>query len=169
MVNRITIRPFEQGDLDKCAELYVRVFSEPPWGEEWTLDHALAHLRQTMTTPGFEGLVAIEGESIVGVLTGNRKCTAAGDALLLDDMYVDSTRRGQGIGTRLMEALKARLAGSVTALALFTQRTSRAADFYRSYGFVEDPDLRFMLFGLLPDRPERPCVASDEPNEPTEG
>jgi GNAT superfamily N-acetyltransferase len=144
----VTIRPYQSGDLEPCAALYVTVFAEPPWNEEWTVEDAKAHLVQTITTPSFEGLVAVEGERIVGVLTGNRKCTAAGDALMLDDMYVESGMRGQGLGRRMLDELKARLAGQVIAFCLFTQRTSRAADFYRDYGFIEDDTLRFMLLSV---------------------
>ncbi len=144
-----SIRPFEAGDLDECTTLYVSVFAEPPWNEEWTPADARRHLEQTFKTPGFVGLVALEGERIVGVVTGVSRCGATGDYVLLDDMFVDHTLRGQGIGRRLMQELKQRLTQQgVIALALFTQATSHAADFYRSYGFEEDPNLRFMLLGL---------------------
>jgi len=144
-----TIRPFQPGDLEPSAELYVAVFAEPPWNEQWAIPDARAHLVQTIATPGFEGLVALEGERIVGVLTGNRKCTATGDSFMLDDMYVDGEHRGQGLGRRMLDELKRHLAGTgVIALGLFAQRTSRAAKFYRDYGFLEDDSLRFMLLGV---------------------
>src|SRR5262249_20827698 len=111
----VTIRPFQQQDLDQCAALYVRVFGETPWNEEWTLDDARKHLQQAIDTPGFEALVAVNGDRIVGVVTGNRKCTSAGEALLLDDMYLDTDVRGQGLGTQMMDELKRRLAGHVSA------------------------------------------------------
>jgi aminoglycoside 6'-N-acetyltransferase I len=145
----LSIRPFEANDLDECTTLYVAVFAEPPWNEEWTPADARRHLEQTFKTPGFVGLVAQEGGRIVGVVTGVSRCGATGDYVLLDDMFVDHTLRGQGIGRQLMEELKQRLAQQgVIALALFTQATSHAADFYRRYGFEEDPNLRFMLLGL---------------------
>jgi aminoglycoside 6'-N-acetyltransferase I len=145
----LSIRPFEAGDLDECTALYVSVFAEPPWNEEWTPADARRHLEQTCKTPGFVGLVALDGGHIVGVVTGVSRCGATGDYVLLDDMFVDHTVRGQGIGRRLIEELKQRVArqGAI-ALALFTQATSHAADFYRRYGFEEDPNLRFMLLGL---------------------
>jgi aminoglycoside 6'-N-acetyltransferase I len=145
----VTIRPFEPEDLEECAQLYVRVFAEPPWQEEWSPADARRHLEQTLKTPGFVGLVAHEGDRIVGVVTGVSRCGATGDYFLFDDMFIDHNRRGQGIGRQLMDALKRRLAADgVIALTLFTQATSRAAAFYRGYGFEEDPNLRFMLFGL---------------------
>jgi aminoglycoside 6'-N-acetyltransferase I len=143
-----TIRPFQPEDIDQCAALYVRVFGEPPWNEVWRIEDARRHLQQAIDTPGFEGLVAVDGARVVGVVTGNRKCTAAGEALLLDDMYVDGGARGQGLGKQMMDELKRRLAGRVSAFALFTQRDSRAAEFYRKYGFLEDSNLRFMLLGI---------------------
>jgi hypothetical protein len=50
----------------------------------------------------------------------------------------------------MMDELRRRLAGRVSAFALFTQRETRAAEFYRNYGFVEDTSLRFMLLGIEP-------------------
>lgn len=145
----VTIRPFEAGDLDRCADLYVRVFAEPPWNEAWTLADARRHLEQTLTTPGFVGLIAEDGGRIAGVLTGTTRCGATGDYGLLDDMFVDPELRGRGIGRQLMDELKQQLAQrKVIAIALFTQGNSRAAGFYRTYGFQEDPNLRFMLLGL---------------------
>jgi GNAT superfamily N-acetyltransferase len=145
----VTIRPFQSGDLDECAQLYVRVFAEPPWTEVWTLEDARKHLEQTVTTPGFVGLIAEEGGRITGVVTGTSRCGATGDYALLDDMFVDHERRGQGIGRQLLDELKRRLVNEgVIAIALFTQASSRAAAFYRTYGFQEDHDLRFMLLGL---------------------
>jgi GNAT superfamily N-acetyltransferase len=145
----VTIRSFESADLEECAQLYVRVFAEPPWLEEWTPEHARRHLDQTLKTPGFRGLVAQEGDRIVGVVTGVARCGATGDYFLFDDMFIEPGRRGQGIGRHLMDTLKRRLvAEGVIALTLFTQGTSRAAEFYRRYGFEEDPNLHFMLLGL---------------------
>lgn len=145
----VTIRPFQTEDLDQCAELYVRVFAEPPWSEVWRTEEARHHLDHTVQTPGFVGMVALEGERIIGVITGSCRTNAAGSFALLDDMFVDHPMRNQGIGHRLMDEMKQHLkANGCIAVGLFTQHTSRAAGFYRQYGFQEHPDLRFMLLGL---------------------
>ena len=146
----VSIRPFKPEDLDPCADLYVRVFAEPPWGEEWRAEEARDHLAHTVGTPGFVGLVAVdENERIVGMVTGSCRAHAAGNFALLDDMFVDVPLRHHGIGRRLMDELKQQLKTSgCLAIGLLTQRTSQAAEFYRLYGFQEDADVRFMLLGL---------------------
>ncbi|HEX6819429.1 MAG TPA: GNAT family N-acetyltransferase [Ktedonobacterales bacterium] len=175
----VTIRPFEPDDLDACAELYVRVFAEPPWNEEWQPAEAREHLRHTVKTPGFVGMVAVDGDRVVGMVTGSCRSHAAGHFAMLDDMFVDVPLRGQGIGQRLMDELKGHLkATDCIAVGLLTQRTSRAAAFYRRYGFVEDPSVRFMLLDLgeqthlgeqqrvRAPTPERPGHGGDAPPGP---
>lgn len=146
----VSIRPFKPEDLDACADLYVRVFAEPPWNEVWRPEEARDHLAHTVGTPGFVGLVAVdENERIVGMVTGSCRTNAAGRFALLDDMFVDVPLRSQGIGHRLMDELKQQLkSNGCLGVGLLAQRTSRAAEFYRRYGFQEDPDVRFMLLSL---------------------
>lgn len=145
----VTIRPFQSEDLDQCADLYVRVFAESPWSEEWAVEEARRHLERSTQTPGFLGLVAMDGERIVGVVTSTCRSHAAGNFAMLDDMFVDHMLRSQGIGLQLLDEMKQRLkAQGCIAVGLFTQATSRAADFYRKHGFQEEPNLRFMLLGL---------------------
>jgi ribosomal protein S18 acetylase RimI-like enzyme len=146
----VSIRPFKPEDLDACADLYVRVFAEPPWSEDWRPAEARDHLSHTIGTPGFVGLVAVdESARIVGMVTGSCRANAAGSFALLDDMFVDVPVRNQGIGRRLMDEVKRQLKSSgCVAVGLLTHRTSQAAAFYRRYGFQEDSDVRFMLLGL---------------------
>ena len=35
-------------NLEACAELFVEVFNQPPWNENWSLVQALERLGQTM-------------------------------------------------------------------------------------------------------------------------
>ena len=145
----VTVRDFQSGDLDECVALYIRVFSEPPWHEEWDPAEARGHLEQILLTPGSLGLVALEDDQIMGMLLGVEKHTSTGGAFIVDDVFVHGAKQRQRVGSELMNTLKERLrARGVTTLGLFTSWTAPASEFYRKQGFVEIPQLRFLRYDL---------------------
>jgi ribosomal protein S18 acetylase RimI-like enzyme len=80
-----------------------------------------------------------DDHALVGVLTAN----VLWDWLYIDELWVDASQRGTGLGKRLMEHAEAHAAGaSLTGLWLWTQ-SWQAADFYTHLGFekfAEFPD-----------------------------
>src|SRR5215831_6899299 len=145
----VTVRDYLPSDLDECVALYIRVFSEPPWEEEWDPVDARAHLEQILLTPGSLGLVALEDGQIMGMLLGVEKHTSTGGAFIVDDVFVEGAKQRHRVGSELMNTLKERLrARGVTTLGLFTSWTAPASEFYRKHGFVEIPQLRFLRCDL---------------------
>jgi GNAT superfamily N-acetyltransferase len=145
----VTVRDYQPDDLDECVALYIRVFGEPPWEEQWDLADARAHLEQIILTPGSLGLVALEDNQIMGMLLGVEKRTSTGGAFIVDDIFVEGVKQRHRVGSELMKGLKERQrAHGVTTLGLFTSWTAPAAEFYRKQGFVEIPQLRFLRCDL---------------------
>lgn len=63
---------------------------------------------------------------------------------LLNDLFVESNYRGQGIGNLLIdEAKKMCKKLNYKGLALQTEQTNPAQHLYERLGFVKDPDLHF--------------------------
>jgi len=145
----VTVREYQSGDLDECVALYIRVFGEPPWEEQWDPADARLHLEQIIQTPGSLGLVALEDDQIGGMLLGVEKRTSTGGAFVVDDVFVEGAKQRHRVGSELMNTLKERLrARGVTTVGLFTSWTAPAAEFYRKQGFVEIPQLRFLRCDL---------------------
>jgi ribosomal protein S18 acetylase RimI-like enzyme len=101
-----------------------------------------SYLRRALRSPGFGLLVAELESRIIGVLsyTVRPSLWHGEDACLIEELVVDATHRGQGVGTALVQALLGRPEAkgwaeiSVSAL----RGNERAIAFYRSLGFTDD-------------------------------
>ena len=95
----VTVRDYQPGDLDECVALYLRIFGEPPWEEQWDPADARAHLEQILLTPGSLGLVALEDDQIMGMLMGVEKRTSTGGAFIVDDVFVEGAKQRHRVGS----------------------------------------------------------------------
>lgn len=95
----------------------------------WTSDVVTDSIRKGRT------LVAVEGDEVVGVATFGHQ----DDAVVLWKLYVLPGHHGQGIGSRLLEAVVERaLEGEHHRLTLsYLDGNEQAARFYARHGFTE--------------------------------
>jgi aminoglycoside 6'-N-acetyltransferase I len=141
----VTVRDYQPGDLDACVALYVRVFGEAPWEEQWDPANARIHLEQDLGTPAALGLVAVDNEQIVGVLLGVEKRAATSVAFMITELYVEGAKQRQGVGAALINELVERLkARDIHTIALLTSWSAPASAFYHKHGFFEMPEARFL-------------------------
>ena len=140
------LRAFRPTDLDRCVAMFVRVYGQPPWEDEWpSEERAKDYLADIVGTPGFEGFVAYEGRRILGVCLGHKVRWWAGDQFYMDELFVDTEVQRSGIGTALVEYAKQRLAREgVHLVVLLTQRETLAESFYAKQGFVSNINVLFM-------------------------
>ena len=128
--------PIQRDDLAACAEAFVEVFSGPPWGEAWTVSAATSRLTEITGTPGFVGLKATSEGRLVGFAMGYTESLADRTDYYLKEMCVVPAMQGRGVGTAILEGLKARLvAMGVRKIYLLTRRDGPAAEFYKKSGF----------------------------------
>ncbi|NKB67111.1 MAG: GNAT family N-acetyltransferase [Candidatus Latescibacteria bacterium] len=133
MRERITV--LQTGYLDECTRLFVEIFKGEPWREDWTWMEAKSRLGEILATPGYYGLVALDGP-VVGFAAGYCETSYTGSVFYLKEMCVDSTRQRQGIGRHLLEVLQDRLARcGVVHMYLLTRRDEGAESFYAGAGF----------------------------------
>jgi PhnO protein len=98
--------------------------------------------RQVLAEPRFRAFVAEEAGDVRGVITVwlRESLFHSGPVALIDELVVAEDRRGQGIGTRLLE----HVVGACTALGCAEVEVSTEADnrparaFYARHGFVEE-------------------------------
>lgn len=86
----------------------------------------------------------LDGETIIlkatrdGRLVGSVRATVQEQTCLIGRLVVVPDLQGEGIGTRLMEAVEAEVAGSVTSLVLFTGHLSAGnLKLYKRLGYAE--------------------------------
>jgi GNAT superfamily N-acetyltransferase len=121
-----TIRFDDRKDLDP-AEVR-RLFGQTGWAADRSLAEVEALIAATPLV-----LTAWDGEALVGFA---RVLTDGLARAFVEDVIVDESHRGRGIGRQLMDAVLAHpLVRDVELVALSTAIPA----FYRPFGFDEDP------------------------------
>ena len=139
----------EESDLLRCTDVFIEVFNREPWNDEWEPEKAKQYLLDFYHTPGFLGLVALEGEEVIGFLFGVHRVWWSGDEFFVHEMCVKSNLQNKGIGKALMDRLLGELeARSITHLSLLTDRGIPAEAFYKKNGFTEVERLVFLSRGV---------------------
>lgn len=138
-----------ESDLLRCADVFIEVFNREPWNDEWEPEKAKQYLLDFYHTPGFLGLVALEGEEVIGFLFGVKRVWWSGDEFFVHEMCVKSNQQNKGIGKAMMDRLLEELeARSITHLSLLTDRGIPAEAFYKKNGFTEVERLVFLSRGV---------------------
>lgn len=139
-------QPIEPGHLRECANLFVSVFSNPPWNESWGQEIALKRLKDCYSTPRSYGIVATADDKVFGFAIGYVEAWYEDKHFYLKEMCVQSTHQRNGIGTKIMDMLHQDLASKgVSMIYLLTMRDSPAAAFYEKCGFSNNPKITMML------------------------
>ncbi len=143
------IREYQPSDFEACARLYVEVFNAEPWKDQWTSEKAAAYLGDLAGVPGFEGTVIESSNGITGFLFGYKVRWWSSDQFVIKEMCVEGGLQRQGIGSRLLSNLKARLKRSgYSQVSLLTSRLAWQANFFRKNGFRENNFIDFMVSTL---------------------
>jgi DNA-3-methyladenine glycosylase I len=117
----IELRRLTQEDLPR-----LRQFWKARWGDAFVVGHGVVYYPD-----GLDGFVALEGDAWVGLITylfSGAEC---------EIVSIDSTREGQGIGTKLMDAAvaEARQRNCRRVFLVTTNDNLNALAFYQKRGF----------------------------------
>jgi ribosomal protein S18 acetylase RimI-like enzyme len=134
----ITIRAALKDDSKSVARLIAGLAGEFGEISPITPEYAARYLE----TPGSHVLLAEGDRQVVGLLSYSIRANLyhAGDTCLIEELIVQQSYRGRGIGGRLLEALFRRLVSlecvevSVTTLP----DNQEAIAFYKSHGMVDE-------------------------------
>lgn len=141
----LTLRPAVPADLTDCALFFAEIFNGEPWNEAWTREDAHQRLSDCMATPHFLGLIAEDGAEIVAMAFGFSQRYQDQWHYNLLEFCVAAHRQKEGIGTRLLEELHARLqADGVARIYALTARDTPAQQFYEKCGFYLSPKMILM-------------------------
>src|SRR5688572_7009083 len=132
----ISIANMASEHLERCAGVFVRVFKEEPWSENWARDDAHTRLRDILDSPKSLGLVSIDGDRLLGFVLGRCERYLSEDRFFLQEMCVNVGHQGQGLGRQLLRELHAELKRhGVTQVYLLTAGDSRTSRFYEQNGY----------------------------------
>lgn len=143
----LLFRKFNIEYVDKCAELYKEVFSDYPWYDSWdSINQVREYLIELIENPTFEGFLATEGKNIVAVCFGHKRSWWIGKEFFIDEFFVNGKKQGNGIGTELMDYIKASLIKEgYKRLILLTNKGIPAEDFYFKNGFCINQERIIMI------------------------
>lgn len=140
------VRLMDKTDLGACSELMLKVFSGEPWYDQWdSVQHVQQYLTEFMDNPVFLGFVIEQDGKILGASFGHTKSWYSGKEYHIQEYYIDTGRQGSGLGSALMNGMKAYLSLiHIHCMVLLTEKDLPAEDFYRKHGFEVKKDIIFM-------------------------
>lgn len=104
------------------------------------------YLLDIINTPGFIGYLKYQEEKLAGVLLGHIVKWWEGNEYFIKEFFIDGQLQGEGIGSQMMEQLKADLIKrDVHTMILLTENHAPAAQFYQKRGFKVSPHTVFMF------------------------
>lgn len=136
------IRELTTSDLDIIKELFISVFSAPPWNDDWSdekqLEEYLLDLMQTRT-PLCLGLY--ENNELVGISLGNIRHWWGGTEYYIEEFLIKTSQQGKGLGKKFLSLIEHLLPEKgAEQIFLMTERNVPAYSFYKKCGFNELTD-----------------------------
>lgn len=146
MGTNANVRLMDKSDLEACSELMLKVFSGEPWYDQWdSVQHVQQYLAEFMDNPVFLGFVIEQDGKILGASFGHTKSWYSGKEYHIQEYYIDTGWQGSGLGSALMNGMKAYLSSvHIHCMVLLTEKDLPAEDFYRKHGFEVKKDIIFM-------------------------
>ena len=143
MVKPVTIRLATSDDIPQLFQLYDELVITTT-GVESSKEPSLEDYQKTLAeislVPGYEVLVAVDQGEVVGsivLLIMPNLTHHASPWALVENMIIDSKKRGQQLGRQLIEYAirRAKEAGCYTIILNSNKKRRSAHKFYRSLGF----------------------------------
>jgi diamine N-acetyltransferase len=128
-------------DLDSLLLLMRQMQADDPWSEPFDEDTVRGNLRELLSNSGY-GLVylAHSEQAPVGylVICFDFSLEYRGKGAWIDELFVQSPYRGQGIGTQLLDlAESASREHGAQFLHLEVNHGNKALELYRRRGFID--------------------------------
>lgn len=134
-------------DIPACARTLMAAFAPAPWNEHWTYEQAFTRIDEIMSGRVSRGYVAVEGDTVVAMLSGRIMTYLAFKELWVDEFSVHPDYQRQGVGSRMMAFVRAQLREEpekISYIVLNTEQGYPSVKFYEANGFRGDDSLLFM-------------------------
>ena len=126
-------------DRELITALFVDVFTNEPWNDDWSDTEQLDAYIADLTGQSYSlTLGYFDGERIVGLSMGYIKHWYSGTEYIINEFCVDRQLQGKGIGSSFMKAVEAYLSeNGIRQIFLLTDKNVPAYSFYQHNGFTE--------------------------------
>jgi len=138
------IKKLDTSVSEELRDLFVRVYNDPPWNDQWTAEKAEKYLNSFIDNPLFIGYSAFLDGQQVGGCFGTRKYWWTGDEYNILEFFIDNSFHRQGLGSTFMELIRANIEqNNIKTITLLTLRDTPADRFYSKVGFKDHDRLVF--------------------------
>ena len=136
---RFVCRRITPESLEAVRELFLSVFEQEPWNDDWSDDVQLRLYLNDLTGQSNSLTYGLyEGEKLIGVSMGQIKHWYSGTEYYINEFCIRSDHQGQGAGTFFLEQIDKDLRTlGIEHIFLLTEKHVPAYHFYRKNGFQE--------------------------------
>ncbi|MEN8131457.1 MAG: GNAT family N-acetyltransferase [Pseudomonadota bacterium] len=134
-------------DIDACASLLVKIYSEPEYGENWKADDACSYLKRFYTIEPSGCYVALEDNEITGAVFSYSYPWQGETLIYIQELFVSAKHRNKGIAKSLLKRLGN---GKPVRAWLVANENSGASGFYKKMGFRSDGPYKFNYGEIKP-------------------
>ena len=133
------LRQLGMEELGTIRDLFVEIFSRPPWNDRWDDSAQLErYMEELLGAPNSLALGLFEAGVLIGISLGRIRHWYQGTEYWIDELGIHPSAQGRGAGRRFLERIGGCLRErKVAAVVLLTDRGVPAYRFYQSNGFVE--------------------------------
>ena len=131
------ISEITDADIAAVSDVLISAYKDEPWNENWTRERAIIRIKAILCNYRAIGLKANDEKGVVGAILGFVDPYSNEDFFYVSELFVKSERKGQGIGTALLNALYKYLnANNIQAMQLISIQNN--LKFYKQNGLEKD-------------------------------
>ncbi len=129
--------------IKEAAELYITVFSNEPWNDEFeSYEEVENFIKVFISSDTYLSYLALENDEVIGICLGLKKPWIKGMEYYIDEFCIKSDLQGKGYGSQFLSAIEKEinLLGMYNMI-LNTEKGFASETFYIKNGFRQLSDL----------------------------
>jgi len=136
-------------NIDEITELYIEIYRQEPWNENWKKEIANEKIKDAIKNNNAENYCINMDNRIIGVMFGRRNYFIDKKELYIDEYFIDYNNQRKGIGKYFLKNIETDLKQkNYSSIILLTKKAFPSELFYRNNGFWTSQNLILMCKGI---------------------